>query len=148
MGRIVDPILKSLSDQWSPLIRRLLDDLGTQAWGTAKKRRGLFKKAESIKRHFVEGPEVWSGKLCWAVSHTSTPSTFDEYGDLSEGKREYWIVRLSVNGDSPTFMIEGKEKIDGIALDSSALYSAFEQAGKSGPQPDNFYGNKGPLTHV
>ena len=146
MGRILDAELKALTDRWSPMVVHLLKDLGERQWPPKKIRRGLFKKPEFIPRFSLEGPVPYRGGVAWSISHTSLPSAFDEYGVLSEGQREYYLVLLQ-NGAPPSFCVEGDITQEDVQSDDDKLTHAIQEAYKHGPKHDLFYGNKGPLSH-
>jgi hypothetical protein len=146
MGRITDPGLQALAEAWSPVVLELLDEVGQRVWPPHKERRGLFGKPVIITRYSLEGPAQRSGQLLWALSHTSQPSTFDEYGTLSEGEREFWLVALQP-GSPPLFSVEGARLHERIPVDSEALLKALNDSRKEGPKTERFYGNKGPLSH-
>lgn len=146
MGRIHNPALQTLADQWSDVITELLDRLGEQTWPPRKIRRGLLKKPEIVKRHLVEGPAQRGQGLVWALSHTSRPSSFDEEGNLSQGERHYWLLYLEVDSP-PIFRIEGAGNVDDVPASRQNLERALEAARQQGPKIELFYGNKGPLSH-
>jgi len=146
MGRIREPELQGLAEQWSSTVYEMLRSLGDQRWPPKKIRRGLFSRPEIIQRYTVDGPTQWGNTLVWAVSHTSRPSAFDDSGNLTKGEREFWIIKLD-RGPTPLFSIEGAEILSDIAADRNALSEALEQAQRSGPRVEEYFGNKGPLSH-
>lgn len=146
MGRIVDPGLQTLADQWSPVVTSLLDALGSRVWPPKKQRQGLFRKPILIYRYSLEGPAQREGKLVWALSHTARPSSFDDRGVLGQGEREFWVITLSP-GSSPRFTIQGSDVQPDIPADAEVLREALHAAQQAGPKREVFYGNKGPLSH-
>ncbi|HEC23730.1 MAG TPA: hypothetical protein ENI95_12530 [Chloroflexi bacterium] len=146
MGRIRKPELQTLADEWSPVVRELLDQLGKKIWPPKKERPSLLQKPRLITRYSLEGPAQRGNELAWALSHTTRPSSFDDTGRLTEGEREFWLVTLRP-GDPPTFRIEGAQVIADIPADREALRKALRRARKMGPKVQTFYGNKGPLSH-
>jgi hypothetical protein len=146
MGRISNPTLNALADQWSPVVHALLERTGAQHWPAKKERRSWLAKPKKVIRFGIEGPAPYEGGAAWALYHTSRPSTFDAQGVLSEGKRMFWLVELRPS-DPPTFSIEGADAINGIPLEERALEKALSTAQKTGPKVETFVGNKGPLGH-
>jgi hypothetical protein len=119
--------------------------MGKQVWPPFREKQGLFQKARMIDRFLIEGPVQRGSELWWAISHTNSPSTFDDEGNLTKGKRECWVLSLK---DSPLVVlrIEGAA-IQSVHLDSPAtLRNTLDEARKKGPREDVFYGNKGPLS--
>ncbi|GEM_PF-3102924 len=146
MGRITEPQLRVLADEWTPVVLELLDEMARRVWPPVRERRGMFSKSTLITRYDLEGPAQRDGKLVWAVSHTSRPSAFDDYGQLSEGERQFWLVTL-MPGSPPFFCVEGAQAHERIPVDKDALRQALNQAYREGPKTERFYGNKGPLSH-
>ncbi len=145
MGRILDPQLRNLADQWSAVVQELLDGIGSRSWPPRKVRRSVFGKPELVVRYVQEGPVQRGNRIGWAVSHTSRPSTFDDQGNLSEGERQYWIVWLEA-GTPALFTVEGSQIETGIPAERGALSQALMRSWKAGPRQQRFYGNKGPLS--
>jgi len=145
VGRIQEPGLQSLVGFWSPLVKTALEQMGSQNWPPHQERRGFLKRPKPIPRFMIEGPAQRGGEILWAVSHTVSPSAFDQRGRLSQGQREYWIVGLETGG-SPRFRIEGAEAIEGIPADQDAFQEALVRALAVGPKQNTFYGNRGPLS--
>ena len=146
MGRIREPALRELADQWSPIVQELLHEIGQRIWPPKKIKRSLFSKAEIIIRFSIEGPVEFGDRAAWALSHTSRPSTFDASGTLSEGEREFWLLTLE-NGNPPLFRIEGASVQDHIPANRDHLLEALNSARKAGPRIETYFGNKGPLSH-
>jgi hypothetical protein len=119
--------------------------MGKQVWPPFREKQGLFQKARVIDRFLIEGPIQRGGELWWAISHTNSPSTFDDQGNLTKGKRECWVLSLK-NGSAVILQIEGAT-IQSVHLESpKTLRDALDEARKNGPRDDVFYGNKGPLS--
>lgn len=146
MGRIRDSELAVLAEKWSPVVVELLGEIGNHVWPPKKIRRSLFSRAELVPRFSVEGPLQREQAVVWAISHTIKPSTFDDAGNLSEGEREFWLVKLEA-GNPPMFTIEGAQKQDHLRADRDLLMQGFQRARKEGPKSERYYGNKGPLSH-
>lgn len=146
MGRIADSDLRRLADQWSPIIRELLHEMGTRRWPPLKQRQGLFGRPVLINRHDVEGPMERDGRLIWALSHTSRPSFFDERGILSKGERQFWLIALQA-GEPLCFRIEGASTHQTTSPEINSLRESLACAERDGPSITTFYGNKGPLCH-
>jgi hypothetical protein len=147
MGRIHEPGLRTLAEQWSPVVVDALSELGLQTWPPIKERQHLLAKPRTIQRFLIEGPARRGEGIVWALSHTSKPSYFDSQGRLTEGERKYWLVTLRTDQEPPAFEIQGAQTTNGIPLEEQALAAAVKNAGKAGPKIDNFYGNKGPISH-
>lgn len=146
MGRIADCDLRRLADQWSPIIRELLHEMGARRWPPVKQRQGLFGRPVVVNRHEVEGPMERDGQLIWALFHTSKPSCFDERAILSKGERQFWLVTLQP-GDPLRFRIEGAFTYQTHSADSNSRSELLASAERDGPNVEAFYGNKGPLCH-
>jgi hypothetical protein len=146
MGRIEDPELQLLSAQWSQQIFDALNRIGREIWPPFKERRGLLAQSRQVIPYSVEGPTVIAGQLFWAVSHTTRPSAFDDYGNLTPGERAFWVI--CVKPGSPPIMIVDGAQVISLPLDPTADWqSALNQAVQDGPKVESFYGNKGPLSH-
>jgi hypothetical protein len=145
MGQMNDPVLKELAGQWTPRVRRLLEEVGNRTWPPLKEKRGLFNPPASIMRFLIEGPVLREDRILWAVSHTRRPSAFGLDGELTQGLREFWIISLSVQS-APAFSIEGQQAANSIPADENSLKQALLNASATGPQVQSFYGNKGPLS--
>lgn len=146
MGRIQEADLRSLIEFWSPVVTAALEHMGSQRWPPHQQKQGFLKRPKLIPRFMVEGPVRRGGEVLWAASHTISPSAFDTHGNLSEGRREYWIVAL-VAGEPPHIRIEGAQTMEGILAESKAFQAALAEALAAGPRNDTFYGNRGPLSH-
>ncbi|NDJ54571.1 MAG: hypothetical protein GYB68_16005 [Chloroflexi bacterium] len=147
MGRIADPTLRQLAEQWSPTVTEYLNEMGTHIWPPKKVRRWPFDKPKIVPRFDLDGPIAKSGRLGWSISHTLTPSAFTAEGTLTEGKRAYWIVWLHVK-PTPVFEVVAAQSQQNIPAQADALKEALRIARKSGPVEQTFYGNKGPFNHV
>lgn len=145
MGRITEPSLQSLAIEWNENIRHELNELAKKMWPPLRESQGLFQKPRVIDRFILEGPVQRAGELVWAVSHTSSPSTFDDDGNLTEGRRECWILAIA-EGSPAAFRLEGSTTHTGELTNLKALKIVLERAYKEGPRQDTFYGNKGPLS--
>ncbi len=146
MGRIDDPELGKLVAEWSDTLLNALDEVGRQKWPPFKERRGLLAQPRQIIPFSLEGPVQIGSQVCWALSHIQEPSTFDETGALSPGRREYWLIGLCP-GRPVVMTIEGAQTVS-VTLDTQADWrAALEQAVRTGPKLQTFYGNKGPLSH-
>lgn len=146
MGRIREPALRELAEQWSPIVQELLREIGQRVWPPKKIKHSLFSKPEVIIRFSIEGPVEHGNRAAWALSHTSRPSTFDVSGMLSEGEREFWLLTLE-NGNPPLFHLEGALLEERIPASRDRLLEALNSARKAGPRIETFFGNKGPLSH-
>lgn len=146
MARIPEPGLQALLGTWSPRVMAALQAMGSQRWPPYQEKQGFLKRPKLIPRFAVEGPLERGGEVLWAASHTLSPSAFDKHGRLTQGEREYWIIGLS-SGEIPCFRIEGAQVLEGIPAREDALQAALAEALASGPKRDQFYGNRGPLSH-
>jgi hypothetical protein len=146
MGRIREPVLRELADQWAPIVQELLHEIGQRVWPPKKIKQSLFSKAEYIIRFSIEGPVEYGNRAAWALSHTSRPSAFDASGTLSEGEREFWLLTLE-NGSPPLFHLEGASIQERIPANRDQLLDALNSARKEGPKVEPYFGNKGPLSH-
>ena len=146
MGQIQDPALQSLSVAWSQTFLDALDRIGREAWPLFKERRGLLGQSRTVIPYTLEGSIAVAGQVFWAVTHVSRPSGFDASGDLLRGERAYWLISLRPGGP-PMMTIEGSKVIN-FPLDPSTDWQALlNQAVQAGPKVEEFYGNKGPLSH-
>jgi hypothetical protein len=146
VARIPEPELQSLVETWSPLVIAALTETGSRRWPPHREKQGFLKRPRLIPRFTVEGPVWRGGEILWAASHTLSPSAFDKRGSLTQGEREYWIVRLST-GEAPRFRIEGAQAIEDVPVREDTLQAALVEALAAGPKQDRFYGNRGPLSH-
>jgi hypothetical protein len=146
MGRITEPSLQSLATEWNENVRHELNELGKRRWPPFRESQGLFQRPRIIDRFVLEGPIQRGGELVWSISHTSRPSTFDDNGNLTEGRRECWILAIA-KGSPVAFRLEGLTTYTGELTNLKELKVVLERAYKEGPRQDNFYGNKGPLSH-
>lgn len=146
MGRIREPELIRLAEEWSPVVHELLDEMGQRVWPHKKIRRSLFSRPEIIVRYTIEGPVQRGSAIAWSLTHTSKPSAFDSSGVLSKGERQFWLVTIHP-GTPPQFAVEGAQTQAQIPVGREALFQALQQARKDGPMVQEFYGNKGPLSY-